>query len=134
MSVIAPSAVNNSNNNNSSENSNSQADLACELCYKPYQRRSFSPPPHPTSSLPPFPLFPMINHLLTIIAQTTYSCAIAGAAKGPESRRTAARPAMHVFKQSLDVATPNLPVRVVPSAELNVCMLLPPQQLQIWII
>lgn len=88
-----------------SDNNNTNASLACEMCYKSYQRR--------TSFLHLLASF-LINPM-----KATYSYAIAGAAKGPKYLSTVVKPAMPVLRQGPSAATADPRVCVVSSAERN---------------
>jgi hypothetical protein len=114
-----------------------EAELACEMCFKSYQRRAYllpnlrfssssCPSPFPILILP-LPYNRLLPPCLIVPMQATCSCAIAGSARVPESRQTVAKPAMRAFKQRPSVAIPSLPARVVSSEEQSVCMPHPQQ-------
>lgn len=86
-----------------SDNNNTDPSLACEKCYKSYQRR--------TSFLY------LLASLLINLTKATYSYAIAGAVKGPKDLSTVAKPVMPVLRQGPSAATPDPRVCVVSSAE-----------------
>lgn len=94
-----------------SDNNNTNASLACEMCYKSHQwRTSFL---HLLASL-------LINSM-----EATYSYAIAGAAKGPIKLSTVVKPAMPVLRQGPSAATADPRVCVVSREERNAYTLHP---------
>lgn len=89
-----------------SDNTTTDASLACEMCYKSYQRRTC--------------FLLVLASLLICLMKVTYSYAIAGAAKGPKDISTAVKPAMPALRQGPSAATPDPRVCVVSAGERNV--------------